>query len=91
MPPEGIALFIFCMTGLVGTFILIGARMKLNAGNRERLGITQEDFDRVTDAVDQLTDQVATLTVETNELHERIDFTERMLTESKREIADTPA
>ena len=87
---EEIAAFVFVMTALLGVFTLIGMRLKLKAGERDRDTIPQQDIERLIDAVDHLSDQVGTIANDTADLQERVDFTERMLA-APRERADTPA
>ena len=76
---------------LIGSFVLIGIRMRLK--HKETLARASEpELERLVDAVETLADQVRVLTEDTAELQERVDFTERLLTNSKHGTArsETP-
>ena len=85
MPPhliEALAPLLGIMT--VGTMILIGMKMRLNARlhasaqqGREDRG--PEEMERLADAVDGLHEQVRLMRDEFTDLHERVDFAERLL------------
>lgn len=80
MPPEiaeGIAV-VFTIVS-VGTMILIGMKMRLNARLHGSSDKHHEEIERLGDAVDGLHEQVRLMRDEFAELHERVDFTERML------------
>jgi hypothetical protein len=75
---------VFALTAM-GTFILIGIKMRLNHKYRMLNRENPEQVERLTDAVRQLHEEVRVLRDETVELHERVDFAERMLTSGKDE------
>jgi hypothetical protein len=75
---------VFALTAM-GTFILIGIRMRFNHKYRMLNRESPEQVERLTDAVQQLHEEVRVLRDEMVELHERVDFAERMLTSGKNE------
>jgi hypothetical protein len=66
----------------VGTFILIGMKMKLDAKVRLHGG-TREDVERLGEAVEILRDEVRSMRGDVLELQERVDFAERVLTKGQ--------
>ncbi len=97
MPPE-ILEFIAPLTIIttVGTLFLIGMKMRLSAKVQLQEGSKSEDVERLADAVDGLHEEVRMLREEYTELHERMDFAERMLStgQSRKAIgeqASTPS
>ena len=80
MPPE-ILEFIAPLTIIttVGTLFLIGMKMRLSAKVQLQDGSKSEDVERLADAVDGLHEEIRMLREEYTELHERMDFAERML------------
>lgn len=68
------------LLGLVftGTFTLVGLRMFLTY-RAKRLGSGGAQLDQLTEAVDDLRRDLAQTRVELSEVHERIDFAERLL------------
>jgi hypothetical protein len=73
---------LFAFFGL-GTFTLIGMRMWLNAKAQRQRSVPPEQLDRLLEVVDRMDEEVRRLGEELSELHERVDFTERVLTEGK--------
>ena len=75
---------VFAITAM-GVMFLIGIKMrfshKISMLNREN----PEQVERLTDAVQHLHEDVRVLRGEMLELHERMDFAERMLTSGKEE------
>ena len=63
----------------IGTIFLIGMKMRLSAKVQLQQGSKSEDVERLADAVDGLHEEVRMLREEYAELHERMDFAERML------------
>ncbi len=68
----------------IGTMILIGMKMRLNArlhasSNQNRDEKGREEVERLGEAVDNLHDQLRSMQDEFSELHERVDFAERLL------------
>ncbi len=64
----------------IGTFILIGMRMRLTAKRHAQGQLPREEVERLADAVEYLNDQVRTMGENLAELSERVDFAERLLT-----------
>lgn len=83
---------LIAITGIAtfGTFFLVAMRMRLNA---RRMPASDPEIERITAAVDELSEQNRMLTDEVVELQERLDFHERVLTSqnSEKALADTPA
>ena len=80
MPPEvidAIAPLIAVIT--VGTMILVGMKMRLSAKVKLQQGSRDEELDRLTDAVEGLAEEMRMLRDEYGELHDRVDFAERLL------------
>ncbi len=67
----------------LGTFTLIGMRMWLNAKAQRQRTLPPERIDRLLDVVDRMDDDIRRLSEDLADLHERVDFTERVLTEGK--------
>ncbi len=81
MPVDVVELLapVFAITA-VGTMILIGLKMRYtHKANLMQAGAPQR-VERLTDAVQQLHEDFRVLRDEVTELHERVDFAERMLT-----------
>ena len=90
---ETIAPF-FAIIG-VGSMVLIGMKLRYNYKARiaEQTGST-EDLDRIANAVGDLIDEVQSLREGLTDMNERMEFTERLLTQGKAnglEEVDTPA
>ncbi len=85
MPPEMLEVVAPMLAIVsVGTMILIGMKMRLTArlhesSNRNRVEKDREEVERLTDAVDALHEQVRVMRDEFADLHERVDFAERLL------------
>ena len=63
--------------------ILIGARMWLRS-KADRLNLAgRDEFERLTEAVDNLHERMQFVQDEIGELHERVDFAERLLTKGE--------
>ena len=67
----------------IGTMILVGMKMRLSAKVQLQQGSKGEDMERLADAVDGLHEEVRMLREEYGELHERMDFAERMLSSGR--------
>ncbi len=67
----------------IGTIFLIGMKMRLSANVQLQEGSKSGDVERLADAVDGLHEEVRMLREEYAELHERMDFAERMLSTGK--------
>jgi len=65
----------------LGTFGLIGMRMWLNS-KAKRSPLGADAVERLGDALDGLHDQVRMMREDLGELHERVDFAERLLARS---------
>jgi len=69
--------------GLSGA-VLIGMKMRYTHLQRTRLGgSAHQDVERLTEAVDTVRDEVRVLREDFLELHERVEFTERLLERPK--------
>ena len=68
--------------GMIGSFVLIGIRMRIQAKKPGVQG-DLEDIERLSDAVEGLTEQVRVLSDECSDLGERVDFTERLLIQGR--------
>ncbi len=85
MHPELIeALGVIVAITSIGTMILIGMKMRLNArlhasSNQNHDEKDREEVERLGEAVDNLHDQLRLMRDEFSELHERVDFAERLL------------
>ncbi len=65
----------------VGTFTIIGMKIWLSAKTeRLRLQANETGTAQLAEAVEELRDQMLSVRDEVAELHERMDFTERVLT-----------
>ena len=74
---------------VVGSFVLIGFKGWANHDLKTR-EMTSGDNEHLTEAVQQLHDEVGSMREEFAELNERVDFTERMLSEVKSRNAIGP-
>ena len=74
---------VFALTG-IGTMILIGMKMRYTHLRHSKLekGAGQE-VEQLTEAVDSLRDEVRELREGMVDLYERVEFTERMLTQGQ--------
>lgn len=82
MPPEIVNTIapLIALLGL-GTFSLIGLRMFLGyRARRLELNAGRGASDRVEDLIEDLRNEVQLLRGDVGELHERVDFAERLLT-----------
>jgi hypothetical protein len=74
---------VFVFLGLSGA-VLIGMKMRYTHLQRTRLsGTAHQDVERLADTVDTVRDEVRILREEFLELHERLEFTERLLERPK--------
>ena len=74
---------------VVGTFVLMGFKGWANHLMRMRQA-TGGDNERLTEAVQQLSDDVSSMREDLAELHERVDFNERILSEVRSRNAIGP-
>ncbi len=85
MPPELIEVLAPGVVILsIGTMVLVGMKMRLTArihesSNQNRVEKDREEVERLTDTVDALHEQVRLMRDEFTDLHERVDFAERLL------------
>jgi hypothetical protein len=92
MPPDVLAGLVGVIGATsAGVIILVGLKMRFNHKFRMRERPGGEDTERLTEAVDQLHDEVRLMREEFADLHERVDFTERMLSQGKPRDAISPA
>ena len=73
---------------ICGVLTLIGMKIRLDAKIRLQQGAPREEIERLTDLVEGLRDEVRLLRDEFGELHERVDFAERVLSRGTGEPAD---
>ncbi len=76
------------MTSL-GILVLVGIKMRFNHKLRMREMPAGEN-ERLTEAVEQLQDEVRLMREEFTDLNERVDFTERVLSEGRARNAIRP-
>jgi hypothetical protein len=69
---------------MAGTFGLIGFRMWLAHRPLRKGKLGAEQLDRLTDTVEDIRQQVELMRDENLELHERVDFAERLLAQHER-------
>ena len=81
MGPEVVGIFV-PIVAIIGFFGLMGLKTWSNYKLKMR-ETPDDDSERLTEAVQQLHDEVA-------ELHERVDFTERMLSDARSKNAIGP-
>ncbi len=88
MDPGVIGVFIPIL-GILGGFGIMG--LKIWSNHKLKMRETPDgDNERLTEVVQQLYDQVGSMREDLDELHERLDFTERMLSEVKSRNAIGP-
>ncbi len=88
MDPGVIGVFIPIL-GILGGFGIMG--LKIWSNHKLKMRETPDgDNERLTEVVQQLYDQVGSMREDLDELHERVDFTERMLSEVKSRNAIGP-
>lgn len=81
MPEE---IFVLIAFFGIGSFTLIGMRMWLNARIQSRQVLPKDELRGLAESVDRLHEEVRVARDELAELHERVDFTERMLTRGEK-------
>lgn len=86
MPPQIIEVIgpLIAM-GMIGTMVLLGYKMHLNAKVQTGRKDGGQDVRPLADTVEELQEQVRVLREDTAELQERMDFAERLLTQGKSE------
>ena len=91
MTPDAIEALaaIMGMTSL-GILVLVGIKMRFNHKLRMREMPTGEN-EHLTEAVEQLQGEVRLMREEFTDLHERVDFTERILSEGRARDAIRPS
>ena len=88
MDPGVIGVFIPIL-GILGGFGIMG--LKIWSNHKLKMRETPDgDNERLAEAVQQLHDEFASMREDVAELHERVDFTERMLSEVKSKNAIGP-
>ncbi|UCF41242.1 MAG: hypothetical protein JSW43_02605 [Gemmatimonadota bacterium] len=80
-----VAMFLFGVVSvaMVGGFGLVGFRMWLKASSKRQGDIGQDHLERLSDAMEGMHAQLRQLHDSVSELHERMDFAERLLTKGK--------
>jgi signal transduction histidine kinase len=81
--PEEVALLIF--VGMVGGFSLTGLSMILKARRSRHGDLKHEDVERLAESVEGLQDQMFQMRDAVADLHERVDFAERLLTKGEKQ------
>jgi len=81
--PEEVAILIF--TAMVGTFSLFGLKILFSARRTRHGEIGKEEVQRLADTVEGLQDEMYRVRDAVAELHERVDFAERLLTKGKKD------
>ncbi len=90
MTPDAIeALAALTAMTSIGILVLVGIKMRFNHKLRMREMPTGEN-ERLAEAVEQLQDEVRLMREEFADLHERVDFTERILSEGRARNAIGP-
>lgn len=86
MPPEALDAIgpVIAILG-VGTFVLIGMKLRYTHLRETKNAPSKEQLERLTETVELLQDHVRGLRDEMVDLNERIDFTERVLTRGREE------
>ncbi len=85
----GVVVFFIPISAILGVFGLMG--LKVWSNHKLKMRETPDgDNERLTEAVQQLHDEVGSMREEVAELHERVDFTERMLSEVRSRNAIGP-
>ena len=88
MDPGAVAVFIPIL-GILGGIGIMG--LKIWSNHKLKMRETPDgDNERLTEAVQQLHDEVGSMREDLAELHERVDFTERMLSEVRSRNAIGP-
>lgn len=97
MPPEFWLISLLRLAALVsvGAFTVLGMKAWYKHRENRSNQIGAEDFERLTEAVESSHEQTAILREEFQELHERLDFAERVLSQGRQglrlsEPVDTP-
>jgi hypothetical protein len=80
--PEEVAILIF--TALVGTFSIFGLKILVSARKGRGGVIDKEEVQRLAETVEGLQDQMFQVRDAVSELHERVDFAERLLTRGEK-------
>ncbi len=75
-----VAILILILVGMLGGFSLGGLSIVLKARGRRRGEVDRQEFERLSDTVESLHDQVYQVRESLADLHERVDFAERLLT-----------
>ncbi len=90
MTPDAIEA-LAALTGMtsIGILVLVGIKMRFSHKLRMREMPAGEN-ERLTEAVEQLQDEVRLMREEFTDLHERVDFTERILSEGRAKDAIRP-
>ena len=81
--PEEVAILIF--TALVGTFTLVGLKILISARKTRHGEVGKEEVQRLAETVEGLQDQMYQGRDAVAELHERVDFAERLLTKGEKD------
>ena len=92
MPPEVLDLLApIIILPTLGTMVLIGIKMRLNYLRDIRLGTTTEETRQLEEEVNNLRDEVLYLREGLDDMAERIEFHERLLTKAAEDEPRPPA
>lgn len=80
--PEEVAILIF--TALVGTFSMVGLKILVSARKTRHGEVGKEEVQRLAESVEGLQDQMYQVRDAVSDLHERVDFAERLLTRGEK-------
>jgi hypothetical protein len=81
--PEEVAILIF--TCMVGTFTLVGLKILISARKTRHGEIGKEEVQHLAETVEGMQDQMYQVRDAVAELHERVDFAERLLTKGEKD------
>jgi hypothetical protein len=81
--PEEVMVLIF--TAMLGGFSLAGLSMILRARAGRRGEFKHEEVEQLTEAVEGLQEQMLQVREAVTDLHERVDFAERLLTKGRKQ------
>ena len=94
MPPEMVLLYALPKLAAlvtVGLFTVFGMKVWYKHRDKRHQQIGREEFDQMSDAIEALHEQTLLLREDFQDLHERIDFAERVLAQKRQtEYLDQP-
>ena len=81
--PEEVVILI--MTAMVGTFTVVGLKILVSARRTRHGEVGTEEVRRLAETVEGVQDQMYQVRDAVAELHERVDFAERLLTKGEKD------